>query len=163
MIFHTLSDSITEIVLATADETYAGSENTIKVKICQELNCCETPILQGRYERGSLTTFSGKDLGDCEYESIDINLPIEATAIVPSNAPADGWIGTSININYVSGHSAICPLNNTWIDNKGSWAPSSLKVSCSDKGKQNRHLFHKLSLKTFPFITVSDIGVCKEN
>ena len=101
--------------------------------------CCETPILPGKYEKGSISTFKGTDLGECEHESVNKLAPIEVTVFWPSSTNA--WLGTSITIFSVSGQLAVCPIT-TWIDNDndpndtGYMAhTNALKIDCSVKGK----------------------------
>ena len=130
--FPTLSDRITKIVIETEDVTDADSENSVKVKICQEQKCCETPILPGGYGRGMLTTFSGTDLGDCNNNKINILKSIEATVIMPSST--NGYRGKSITIFSTSG-LAICPIT-IWLDNDDPNTPhNKLKIDCSVTGK----------------------------
>ena len=132
MIFLSFSEIINKIALATANATWAASKNSIKVKICQKQECCETPIFPGEYKVASISTFSGTDLGECKHESINKLVPIEATVISPSST--DGWLGTSITILSVSGQLAVCPIT-TWIDNDNDRHPNTLKIDCSVKGK----------------------------
>ena len=130
--FLVLSDSITKIAFETSDVTDAGSENSLKVKICQKQKCCETPIFPGKYEKGSVSTFSGTDLGDCENESVDMLEPMEATVILPSST--DGYRGNSITIFSVAGQ-AICPIT-IWLDNDNINLPhNQLKIDCSVTGR----------------------------
>ena len=96
--------------------------------------CCETPILPGTYEKGSITTFSGTNLGECDSASINMLEPVEATVIMPSST--NGWGGTSINIYSSSGHYVNCPVT-LWIDTdevKREFS-SNFKIDCSIKGR----------------------------
>ena len=97
--------------------------------------CCETPILPGKYDKGSALTFSGLYLGECNNRIFDINEPIQATITMPSSG--NGWGGSSIHIHTINDVTLHCPVD-TWIDTDKSTRldySKSFRTDC-DKGEK---------------------------
>ena len=68
------------------------------MKVCQNSDCCSTPIFPGEFPKGSTRSFSGSELGACENMVInDFNAQIEATFHHVAST-MDAWKGTMTQI-----------------------------------------------------------------
>ena len=89
---------ITEIKISTDDISVADCTSCFWMKVCQNSDCCSTPIFPGEFPKGSTRSFSGSELGACENMVInDFNAQIEATFHHVAST-MDAWKGTMTQI-----------------------------------------------------------------
>ena len=118
---------INEISLITDNMQDANSGDSIQVQICQNQQCCKTPTLPGKYERGSTSKFTGFDLGICYNMPINVEEDIKVTI---NTISTDGWKGAFVTIHSTFDRASKCYISK-WLDLPES---ESYESTCHQEG-----------------------------
>ena len=120
--------AIIKVEIETEPIEYADCSNCLRVQICQNENCCTTPILS-ELSRGSTKSFSQCNIGNCKGHSIDTTLPIQLNF---KHETGDGWKGVSATV-FTTHHSKgpyKCFISK-WLDSDDSDYESTYETTCN--------------------------------
>ena len=122
----TAVSTISGVSVKTADESHAGTDDGIFMKVCNDISggCCETKLDdtdRDDFVRNTTDDFGSNLIPDCT----GLKIMGSGNSVVMRVEGSDGWLGESVTISLTDGRTISCSVSE-WIDDDGSTT-----LSCS--------------------------------